>query len=144
MEQDLLVEVKEKPTAIVIKEFSQNGAKVQYNSMGEVKGRLSGSHIETTDIFQRMDGTYDWESRAIETTMDGDVVMISGKGTGKQAAGSTAGNFNGECTCMTMSPKLSWLNNMKVRVEGTFDSKNMETNIKSYQIKEVIASQPSM
>ena len=34
-----IAEIKEKVDAIIIKEFNQNGAILQYNSSGEVKGR---------------------------------------------------------------------------------------------------------
>jgi hypothetical protein len=88
-----------------------------------------------------MDGTYDWESRAMETSKEGDVAMVSGKGTGRQALGSTIRNFEGESTCMTMSPRLGWLNSAKIRVEGTYDSKNMETHIKAYMLKQAAAAQ---
>jgi hypothetical protein len=133
--KDLLVEIKEKSTAVIIKEFTSTGAKIQYNSMGEVKGKYSGSHIETVDVFQKMDGTNEWEVRAIETTKDGDTIKLMGKGTGRQEMGSTTGIFSGECTCMTMSPKLSWLNNTKVRIEGSTDLKSGEANIKVYSMK---------
>ena len=63
--------------------------------------------METTDVKMKMDGTNEWESRSIEMTKEGDVVMIAGKGTGK------ANNFSGEVTYMTNSPRLSWLNNTK-------------------------------
>jgi hypothetical protein len=80
----------------------------------------------------------------METTKDGDVVMVTGKGTGRQTIGSTTGNFEGESTCKTMSSRLSWLNNAKVRVEGTFDSKNLETHIKAYMLKQEVAAQAPM
>ena len=55
--QDMLAEIKEKVNAIIIKEFSKDGAMMQYNSMGEVKGRYHGSHIETVDVMLKMDST---------------------------------------------------------------------------------------
>lgn len=133
--KDLIVEINEKSTAVIIKEFSQTGAKIQYNAMGEVKGKYSGSHIETVDVFQKMDGTNEYEVRAIETTKDGDTIMLMGKGTGRQEMGSTTGTFKGECTYMTMSPKLSWLNNKKAWIEGSNDLKSGEANIKIYAMK---------
>jgi hypothetical protein len=72
----------------------------------------------------KMDGTNEWEIRAMEITKEGDVVMVSGKGTGQQ------NNFIGELTYMTNSPRLSWLNNIKARVEGSTDMKNNEAILK--------------
>ena len=39
-------------------------------------------------------------------------------------------NFKGEVTYMTNSPRLSWLNNTKAKVEGITDMKNNEATIK--------------
>jgi len=132
--KEMLAEIKEKVNAIIIKEFSKDGAMMQYNSMGEVKGRYHGSHIETVDVMLKMDGTNEWEVRAMETTKEGDVVMISGKGSGKQETAMT-GSFKGEVTYMTNSPRLSWLNNTKGWVEGIMDQRNNEATMKIYQEK---------
>jgi hypothetical protein len=132
--KDMLAEIKEKTSTVTIKEFSQDGAMIEYNSTGEVKGKYHANHIETTDVKMKMDGTNEWESRAMETTKEGDVVMISGKGTGRQESAMT-GSFNGEVTYMTNSSRLSWLNNTKGWVEGIMDQKNNEATMKIYQEK---------
>lgn len=132
--KDLLGEIKEKTNAVIIKELATDGAMIQYNSMGEVKGRYHANHIETADVKLKMDGTNEWEVRAMEMTKEGDVVMISGKGTGRQESAMT-GSFNGEVTYMTNSSRLSWLNNTKGWVEGMMDQKNNEATMKIYQEK---------
>ena len=132
--RDVLVEIKEKADAIIIKEFNKDGAMVQYNSTGEVKGKYHANHIETVDVKLNMDGTNEWEVRAMETTKEGDVVMISGKGTGRQE-NAMEGSFKGEITYMTNSSRLSWLNNTKAWVEGITDQKNNESNMKIYAEK---------
>lgn len=132
--RDVLVEIKEKADAIIIKEFNKDGAMVQYNSTGEVKGKYHANHIETVDVKLNMDGTNEWEVRAMETTKEGDVVMISGKGTGRQE-NAMEGSFKGEVTYMTNSSRLSWLNNTKAWVEGMTDQKNNESNMKIYAEK---------
>ena len=141
--QDMLAEIKEKVNAIIIKEFSKDGAMMQYNSMGEVKGRYHGSHIETVDVMLKMDGTNEWEVRAMEMTKESDIVMITGKGTGRQESVMT-GSFKGEVTYMTNSPRLTWLNNTKGWVEGMMDQRNNEATMKILQEKpeaaEVVAA----
>ena len=48
---EFLGKVREKSTTVTIKEFSAEGAKLSYNSAGEIKeGNISGKTIETTDI----------------------------------------------------------------------------------------------
>jgi len=127
--QEQILEIKDKNAVTIIKEFSSDGSKIQFNSTGEVKGKYSGMHTETTDILQKMDGTSEWESRAIDTTREGDVIMISGKGTGKME------KFEGEYTFMTGSKKLAWLNSTKAWVEGMADMKNGGATIKVYAQK---------
>jgi hypothetical protein len=134
MEKELLVEIKEKATTMTIKEFSAEGAKMQYNSMGSAKGKYSASHMETVDVLQKQDGSNEWEARAIEMTQDGDAIMITAKGTGRME-GPTAGSFKGEGMCMTQSKKLAWLNSAKCSLEGTNNLKNNEATIKVYTMK---------
>ncbi|MGD0643705.1 MAG: hypothetical protein ABSA75_02240 [Candidatus Bathyarchaeia archaeon] len=128
--KELLGELKEKTQATIIKEFAADGAMIQYNAMGEFKGKFHAIHNETVDVKVKMDGTNEWEVRAIEMTKEGDVIMISGKGTGKQEK-AMEGSFKGEVTYMTNSPRLSWLNNTKGWVEGV--TKNDEAMIKVWQ-----------
>ena len=70
-----LMEVKEKNTAIIIKDFSKDGVKMQVNLSGEVKGKYNANHVETSENLLKMDGTMEWEARAMETTDDGDVIF---------------------------------------------------------------------
>lgn len=132
--KELLAEIKDKFTSVIIQEFTANGAKIQFNAAGEVRGKYSGSHMETVDVLQKMDGTNEFVVRAIETTKNGDVIMISGKGTGKQEMGSTVVMIKGECTYMTMSPELSWLNNKRALIEGISDLKSGEEDLKIYAL----------
>ena len=125
----MIAEIKERANAVIIKEFNPDGAIIEYNSSGEVKGKYHANHLETADVKMKMDGTNEWEMRAMEITKEGDVVMISGKGTGQQ------NNFAGEFTYMTNSPRLSWLNNTKALVEGTTDMKTNEATLRVWQMK---------
>jgi uncharacterized protein YkvS len=129
--RDELAEIKEKATAIIIREFKPDGAVVQYNSMGEVKGKLHGNHMETVDVNYKMDGTNDWEVKAMEMTKEGDVIMITGNGTGRVERAMES-SLKGEVTYMTNSPRLNWLNGSKGMVEGIFDQRNNELSLKIY------------
>ena len=134
--KDMIAEIKERTNAVIIKEFNPDGAMIEYNSSGEVKGKYHASHLETADVKMKMDGTNEWEMRAIEMTKEGDVVMISGKGTGQQ------NTFTGELTYMTNSPRLSWLNNTKARVEGSTDMKNNEATLRVWQMRPAPVPEP--
>lgn len=126
---ELLFEINEKATSRVIKEFSENGAKFQFNAEGEVKGKYSGKHIETVDILLKQDGSNEFDWHAIEFTKEGDVVMFQGKGTGKQ------GGFQAQISYMTGSKKLAWLNSAKGWAEGTANLMTNETSFKVYAMK---------
>ena len=129
--KEMLAEVKVKVDAIIIKDFNKEGAMMQYNSSGEVKGRYHGNHIETVDALFKMDGTSEWESRGMDMTKDGDLIMMTAKGTGRSESATTS-SFKGEVTYMTNAPRLSWLNNMKGWVEGMMDLKNGQAEMKVY------------
>jgi hypothetical protein len=128
-----ILEIKDRTSVTIIKEFMQDGAKLQFNSVGETKGRYQAQHTETVDIVQKMDGTNEWESRAIDVTHEGDMVMISGKGMGRMDG------FQGEYMFMTQSPNLAWLNGTKAYVEGMSDMRNNTATIKVYAVKEEMA-----
>jgi hypothetical protein len=108
----------------------QDGVKIQFNSIGESKGRYQAQHTETVDILRKMDGTNEWESRVIDVTREGDTIMISGKGVGKMDT------FQGEYTFMTQSPKLAWLNSSKPYAEGMTDMRSNQATIKIYAVRE--------
>ena len=128
---ELMLEIQDKAIVTIIKEFTNEGAKIQFNSVGQVKGRYNAMHTETVDILQKMDGTNEWESRAIDTTSEGDIIMISGKGMGRMET------FQGEYMFMTNSKNLSWLNSSKAYAEGTSDMRNGGASIKVYAVKEM-------
>jgi hypothetical protein len=135
MEKKEMIEIKEKTNAVIIKEFKPDGALIEYNSSGEAKGEnYKANHMETTDVKMKMDGTNEWESRAMEMTKEGDVVMVMGKGTGQGS------NFKGEVTYMTNSPRLSWLNNTKAHVEGVSDMKSNTATMKVWPEKKIEAT----
>ena len=79
----------------------------------------------------------------MEMTKESDIVMITGKGTGRQESVMT-GSFKGEVTYMTNSPRLTWLNNTKGWVEGMMNQRNNEATMKILQEKpeaaEVVAA----
>ena len=115
---ELLGEVKEKTTTITVKDFSPLGARVEYNQLGEVKGIYNATHIETVNVLFKPDGSAEYEGRGIDTTSDGDTILLTAKGKGKGET-PTKISFEGETTFQTSSKKLAWLNNVKAQHRGT-------------------------
>jgi hypothetical protein len=134
--KEMIGEIKEKSTATIIKDFTADGAWVEYNSVGEFKGpKYHATHMETAEVKQKMDGTNEWELKAMEMTKEGDAIMITGKGKGMaNPMKPNEGTFSGEVTFMTNSPRLSSINNTKGWVEGT--TRGEEADIKVWPPKQ--------
>ncbi len=126
-----ILEIRDKTVVTIIKEFMKDGVKTQFNSTGDTKGKYNARHTETLDLLQRIDGSSEWESRAVDVTTDGDTIMLSGKGVGRM------NSFQGELSFMTMSKKLAWLNSTKAWVEGTADMSGNEATMKIYAVKQM-------
>jgi len=121
MPEEFLGELAEKTTSVTIREFTPEGVRISYNLQGQVKGQYEAAHMETVDAMYKPDGTYEFEVRALDQLSDGDMIMIRGKGTGRQVS-PTSIQAEGEVTYQTMSKALAWLNSAKGRFEGTYDT----------------------
>jgi len=121
MPEEFLGELAEKTTSVTIREFTPEGVRISYNLQGQVKGQYEAAHMETVDAMYKPDGTYEFEVRALDQLSDGDMIMIRGKGTGRQVSPNSI-QAEGEVTYQTMSKTLAWLNSAKGRFEGTYDT----------------------
>jgi hypothetical protein len=132
---DFLVDLKTKANTVTIEDFSRDGVKMQVNLSGKINGKYQANHVETSTDLMKMDGTMEWESRAVETTDDGDVIYVNGNGVGEQLEG-TEMSIKGELLYLTESPRLSWLNNSKAYIEGVTDTRKGEAEFKIYALTE--------
>lgn len=103
-----------------IKEITPHGVRMEINDQGQVTGKFNGNSLNTVNVFLKPDGTNEWEGKGIQTSRDGDMVVISSRGTGHMSS-PTTGMWQGEAFFMTQSPKLAWLNNTKGWIEGSGD-----------------------
>ena len=117
---ELLFEISGKTVSRTIKEITPHGVRLQMNDEGQVTGKLNANQMNTINLFLKPDGTNEWEGKALINTREGDMVVVSSKGTGAMA-NPTTGTWQGEAFFMTQSPKLSWLNNSKGWIEGSGD-----------------------
>jgi hypothetical protein len=118
----LLSEYHEKATTETIKEITPYGVRLEVNTRGDVAGpSYTGHSVHTISEFLKTDGTVDWESKGLETTTEGGIVIAMFHGTLRMTGPNTY-KSEGEGIYTTQSPKLSWLNNKKCRVEGTADA----------------------
>ncbi len=134
MKGELLFELHGKTVTTTIKDISPNGVKLEMNDTGEVKGKYNAMHRETVNVLIKTDGTNEWETKAIENTKDGDMVVAWGSGKGR-STGPTTASWEGEMHYMTMSPRLAWLNNTTAWIEGSGDMAKGEHQGKIYAKK---------
>jgi hypothetical protein len=131
---ELLLELREKMTTLTVRDFTPAGARLEQNLQGEVTGRYNAKHSETNSLLVRPDGSFEYEGKGIETTSDGEIVLLTAKGSGGLDAYPMV-KFNGEGSCQTPSKKLSWLNTIKIRFEGTYNLDSAELTSRIYAKK---------
>jgi len=116
-----------------IKEVAPFGVVVEANGVGNFTGVYNATENETCTMFLRMDGTFDWRLKVIQSTNEGDLIAGIGQGTGK-VTGPKLQKGEGEVLTMTQSPRLSWLNNKKWRFEYTLDASTTEYDEKFFAL----------
>src|SRR6267143_4872083 len=100
---ELIGEFHNKMVTTTVKELSPTGVRMEVNIEGEIKGKLNANSIDTTNLLFKTDGTWDYETKSVATTMDGDTVVLWGSGTGRSTGPMTA-SFEGEVHYMTQAP----------------------------------------
>jgi len=129
---ELLGEVQGKRVSITIRHITPWGVRMEVNNQGQFAGsKYIASHMETVNVSQNYDGTAEWEAKAVETTPEGDIVALHGRGKGR-VTGPTTISADGEIEFTTKSPKLDWLNKTKARVEITANNTTGEFDYKVY------------
>jgi hypothetical protein len=127
---ELIGEIRGKVVSRTIKELTPLGAKLELNAEGGLTGpKLNSKHLETVNEFLKTDGTFEWETKAMEMTMEGDVIVGSARGTGKPT-GATTFWGEGEGLYMTQSTRLASFNGLRVKVEVTGDQATGEYVVK--------------
>jgi PKD repeat protein len=130
--EELLLELKAKNTTRTVKDFSSEGIRLEDNLEGESKGVYNASFYGTINLLAKPDGTIDYEVRQIDTTSDGDTVLLYFKGK-SIIESPTHNKFVGENTFQTSSKKLAWLNGIKARHEGEYNPVAGENNFRVYE-----------
>jgi PKD repeat protein len=129
--EEFLLELKAKNTTRTVKDFSPAGIRLEDNFEGESKGIYNAKHYGTINALIKPDGTNEYEVRQIDTTSDGDTVLLYFKGKSIRE-NPTYNRFVGENTFQTSSKKLAWLNGIKARHEGTYNPVTGEENLRVY------------
>ncbi len=129
---ELLSELKAKTTTVTVKEFTLEGIRADYNFEGDITGRYNARSTATVHGLIKPDGTFEFEGRSVNMTRDGEVVLVTFKGHGRNET-PPMGRFEAEESYVTSSSKLSWLNNTKTQSEGTYNFATGESTSKAYK-----------
>jgi hypothetical protein len=134
LEKELLFEGKENTTAVNIKEFSPEGAKLIINLKGKISGKVEGFILSTHSILMKPDRTSDVEIKSIIFS-NGEAVFAWGKDTGKVVDPTPIGKIEGNLTFQTPSQRLAYLNTTKGWTEATYNIATGEYTFKVYTTK---------
>jgi hypothetical protein len=118
--EELLLELKAKNTTRTVKDFSPEGIRLEDNFEGESTGVYNARHYGTITVLIRPDGTNEYEVRQIDTTGDGETILLYFKGKSVRET-PTHNMFVGTNTFQTPSKSLAWLNGIKARHEGEYN-----------------------
>jgi hypothetical protein len=131
---ELIGELRGKTVTTTVKTISPFGVNLSSNGTGQFTGKYAASQIETMDVSLSRDGTVQYEVKAIQNTMEGDMVVMTSRGHGK-STGPTTLALEGEVVFMTQSTKLAWLNTTKGWAEGSVNNATGEYQAKFYAQK---------
>lgn len=132
---ELLFEIQGKTVSSSVKEITPHGLRMEMNDESQTSGKFNGQGINTVNVFLKPDGTNEWEGKGFQTSREGDMIVMSSRGTGRMAS-PTNGQWQGEVFFMTQSPKLAWLNNTKGWIEGSGDMAQRTFHGKVYAKKQ--------
>ena len=134
MDEELLFEGKEKTMAINLKEFSQEGAKLDIMVAGTVSGKVTGMIMTTHNALMKPDGTGSADVKSMIFS-NGESIMVMGKANGKMVDPTPIEKIEENLTFMTMSKNLAYLNTTKGRADASYNMATGEYNFKVYAVK---------
>ncbi len=131
---ELLFESKEKTTSATLREFTPQGARIDFNLAGQVSGRLNGLQMSTHNVLLKADGTAEGDARSLIFAA-GEPVFHWGKVKARLVDPTPMSRVEVELTFQTPSQKLAWLNTTKGWLEGLENFATGEFSSKVYTQK---------
>jgi hypothetical protein len=134
MDKELLYEGKEKTQAINLKEFVQEGAKLDIMVAGTVSGKVTGQIMTTHNAIMKPDGTGSADVRSMIFS-NGESIMVMGKANGKMVDPAPIEKIEENLTFMTASKKFAYLNTTKGWADASYNLATGEYSFKVYAVK---------
>ena len=132
---ELLFEGKENTSSVNIREFSPQGAKLDFTVAGKVSGKISGLIMTTHNALLRADGTGEADVRSLIFTKDGEPIFVWGKAHGKLVDPTPTMRIEEDLSFQTPSQKLAYLNTTKGSSEGYENLATGEFSFKVYAVR---------
>ncbi len=120
--------------AINLKEFNQEGAKLDIMVSGKVNGKIKGLIMTTHNALMKPDGTGSADVKSMIFS-DGEGIMIMGKANGKMVDPTPIQQIEENWTFMTASQKFAYLNTTKGLAEATYNLATGEYSFKVCAVK---------
>jgi hypothetical protein len=134
LEKELLFEGKENTSSVNIKEFSQEGARIDIAVRGNISGKVSGLILSSHNILMKPGGVSELDLKSIIFS-NGKPIFASGKAKGKIVNPAPTGKIEGILTFQTPSQKLSYLNTVQGSLEALYNIATGEYTFKVYAAK---------
>ena len=115
--------IKAKATTTKIIDITNETLRLESNDKGQVRGKhYSGIHWDTVEATMLADGSASLTIKYLHMTNKGESIV--GTGTGTQSTPNQRGlaKVTGEGTMWTSTPRLSYLNSGRWKVEGEVDT----------------------
>jgi len=97
---------------------TNNSLKIEINDKGTIAGRYKGTQWGTINNTINQDGTSSWSGKFMQTTNKGEMIVVTGSGTGEPATSKGIVKIRGEGDMWTQSTRLANLNGAKWTCEG--------------------------
>ena len=92
--------------------------KIEINDKGTITGRYTGTQLGTIDNTANQDGTSSWSGKFMQMTNKGEMIVVTGSGTGEPPNSKGIVKIRGEGEMWTQSTRLANLNGAKWTCEG--------------------------
>jgi hypothetical protein len=103
--------------------------KIEINEEGSITGRSSGIQLDTIESTAKPDGSSTWSGKFMHMTNKGEMIDVSGSGTGDPASPKGIVNIRGEGEMWTQSTILAHLNDAKWTCEGKSNTRKGTSKI---------------
>jgi len=110
--------IRSKVVSTRILEVTNSSLKIEINDKGTITGRYKATQLATIENTMNQDGTSSWSGKFMQVTNKGDIIGVTGFGTGEPPNSKGIAKIRGDGEMWTRSETLADLNGAKWTCEG--------------------------